>query len=215
MSRKVLVMTAVEAEREAVLRGLHHDQRFDVVIAGVGPIVAAVNTMAALTSSHYDLVVSAGIGGGFVGKAPVGSIVIASRVIVADLGSQTLDGFISMEELGFGTTHLQVENITALSLVEALRAGNHSVCYGPILTLSTATGTAATASALAERVPDASAEAMEGYGVATAAHRLGLPFIEIRTISNAVGPRDRAAWRIGEALAALELTSTYLPEVIV
>jgi futalosine hydrolase len=26
---------------------------------------------------------------------------------------------------------------------------------------------------------------------------------EIRAVSNAVGPRDRAAWRIGEALDAL------------
>ncbi|MNC74854.1 Futalosine hydrolase [compost metagenome] len=28
--------------------------------------------------------------------------------------------------------------------------------------------------------------------------------MEVRGISNAVGPRDRAAWRIGEALQALE-----------
>ena len=31
---------------------------------------------------------------------------------------------------------------------------------------------------------------------AAAAH--GVPVLEIRTISNAVGPRDRAAWRIGD-----------------
>ena len=33
--------------------------------------------------------------------------------------------------------------------------------------------------------------------------RDGIPFAEVRTISNLVGPRDRAAWRIGDALAAL------------
>jgi futalosine hydrolase len=44
---------------------------------------------------------------------------------------------------------------------------------------------------------------MEGYGVATAAAAAGVPFAELRTISNPVGPRDRAAWRLGEALAAL------------
>jgi futalosine hydrolase len=214
MEKRVLVMTAVEAEKEAVLQGLRNDPRFDVVIAGVGPIAAAVNTMAALASSRYDLVVSTGIGGGFVDKAPIGSIVVASEVIVADLGSQSPEGFISMDKLGFGTTHLQVESKISLNLVEAIRKGGLLVYYGPILTLSTATGTAVTAAALSERVPGVGAEAMEGCGVAAAAHRRDVPFIEIRTISNVVGPRDRAAWRIGEALAALEQTSTFLPEVI-
>jgi futalosine hydrolase len=44
---------------------------------------------------------------------------------------------------------------------------------------------------------------MEGFGAAEAAAGQGTPFLEIRTVSNAVGPRDRSAWRIKEALAAL------------
>ena len=44
---------------------------------------------------------------------------------------------------------------------------------------------------------------MEGYGVAVAAAQAGLPFAELRTISNPIGPRDRAAWRLREAFAAL------------
>ena len=31
----------------------------------------------------------------------------------------------------------------------------------------------------------------------------GVPFAELRTISNLVGPRDRASWQIGPALDAL------------
>ena len=68
--------------------------------------------------------------------------------------------------------------------------------------MSTVTGTAAGTARLAERYPDAVAEGMEGFGVACAAGEL--PFGEIRAISNVVGPRDRAAWRIAPALAALE-----------
>jgi futalosine hydrolase len=44
---------------------------------------------------------------------------------------------------------------------------------------------------------------MEGFGVATAAAAAGVPFAELRTISNSIGRRDRSAWRIGSALAAL------------
>jgi futalosine hydrolase len=41
-----------------------------------------------------------------------------------------------------------------------------------------------------------------------------LPVLEIRTVSNAVGPRDRAAWRIGEALAALTTAFGKLPAAL-
>jgi futalosine hydrolase len=220
MEKRVLVMTAVEAEKEAVLRGLRGDSRFEVLVAGVGPVAAAVSTVTALVATastiaavDYDLVVSAGIGGGFANQADVGTVVVASEVIAADLGVQTLDGFSSVDELGFGTSRLRVETDLSSRLVEALREAGMTVGYGPILTLSTATGTSATASDLAKRIPGAAAEAMEGFGVAAAASRFGVPFIEIRAISNWVGPRDRAAWRIGDALAALETTCTHLSEV--
>ncbi|NEC28318.1 futalosine hydrolase, partial [Streptomyces sp. SID8111] len=71
------------------------------------------------------------------------------------------------------------------------------------LTVSTVTGTAARAEALRARHPRALAEAMEGFGVAEAAAAQGVPVLEVRAVSNPVGPRDRAAWRIGEALTAL------------
>lgn len=216
MVRRVLVMTAVEAEKQAVLRGISGDSRFEVMVAGVGPIAAAVSTTTVLVSaaSGYDLVVSAGIGGGFAHRAEIGSIVVGSEVIAADLGAQTLDGFSSMDDLGFGTNKGLIDQKLASRLADRLSARGVSAYYGPILTLSTATGTAATATELAQRVSGAAAEAMEGYGVAAAANSRGIPFIEIRAISNLVGPRDRAAWRIGDALAALEAASTILTEVI-
>ena len=74
---------------------------------------------------------------------------------------------------------------------------------GAVLTVSTVTGTAERASELRARHPRALAEAMEGFGVAEAAAAHGVPVLEIRAVSNPVGPRDRAAWRIGDALTTL------------
>jgi futalosine hydrolase len=76
--------------------------------------------------------------------------------------------------------------------------------------VSTVTGTAERAAVLRRRHPEAVAEAMEGFGVATAATQAALPFAELRTISNPVGPRDRDAWRISDALAALERVGSAL-----
>lgn len=215
MSR-VLIMTAVAAEQNAVLRGLAGDERFDVKIAGVGPAMAAARTARALCEEEgrYSLVVSAGIGGGFPGRAAIGSIVVADRVIAADLGAESEEGFLGVDELGFGTALAPVDAALARQLGTAMLDANLPVTVGPVLTVTTATGTAVKAATLSARVPGAAAEAMEGYGAAIAAADAGVPALELRAISNAVGPRDRSAWRIGEALEALTKAAAILKEVI-
>lgn len=210
----VLVVTAVELEKEAVIRGLQNDKRFEVVVGGVGPIAAAACTARVLAAKEYDLIVAAGIAGGFSGKAPIGSIVVANEIVAADLGVETPEGFRSLDELGFGFTRIQVDESLVTQLTQALRASGLEASYGPILTVSTVTGAAETASELAARVPGAAAEAMEGFGIATAAQGSGVPVLELRAISNPVGPRDRASWRIQEALSALQSASKVLTEVL-
>lgn len=208
-------MTAVAVEREAVLRGLHSDSRFDVLMAGVGPVAAAVNTAKVLATAEYGLVVSAGIGGGFPGRAEVGSLVVANEIVAADLGVKTAEGFSSLDELGFGPTRVPVDANLVNQVAGALQAAGLPVHTGPVLTLSTVTGTAESASELVARVPGAAAEAMEGYGVALAAHDRGVPILEFRAISNVVGPRDRSAWRIDEALDILGKAGVVLTEVLI
>ncbi|MFF9350902.1 futalosine hydrolase [Streptomyces sp. NPDC014734] len=225
---RVLVVTAVPAERDAVARafgdgagqsahqvpgaGIHRVDapggagRFDILAGGAGPAAAAAATAFALAAGHrpgpdaapYDLVVSAGIGGGFAPVAPVGSLVVASRIVAADLGAQTPEGFVPVTALGFGRD----QYLPPRSLVREAAGATGALAAG-ILTVSTVTGGAGRAAALRAAHPDAAAEAMEGFGVAEAADRTGTPVLEIRAVSNAVGPRDRDAWRIGDALAAL------------
>jgi len=212
---RVLVVTAVSAEREAVLQALHGDPRFDVLAGGVGSVVAAVNTTKALAAAEYSLVICTGIGGGFPGRTEVGSLVVGTEIVAADLGAETLDGFNSLEELGFGFTRIQSDTRLVERVTKALRAAKLPVDTGPVLTVSTVTGTAETAVELAARVTGASAEAMEGFGVGVAALVQGLPVLEIRAISNMVGPRDRSAWQIKEALAVLKAACEVLTEVFV
>lgn len=199
-SPRVLVATAVPAERDAVARAFTGDTlcTVDVIAAGVGPAAAAAATATALARTPYALVVSAGIAGGFQPEAPVGSLVIADEITVADLGAETADGFLPVTELGFGTVTHRPPSALVRDLAAATGART-----GVVLTVSTVTGTAARATELRARHPRALAEAMEGFGVAEAAAAHGVPVLELRAVSNPVGPRDRAAWRIGDALAAL------------
>ncbi|MEU9333915.1 futalosine hydrolase [Streptomyces sp. NPDC048290] len=224
---RVLVATAVPAERDAVAHafpgsGAHGPDTGteipvpglrapllrtpagpELLAAGVGPALAAASTATALTAAAlagrpYGLVVSAGIAGGFAPRAPLGSLVVADAITAADLGAETADGFVPVTALGFGTvTHRPP---AALVTAVALATG---ALPGTVLTVSTVTGTASRAADLRDAHPDALAEAMEGFGVAEAAAAHGVPVLELRAVSNAVGPRDRAAWRVPDALAAL------------
>jgi futalosine hydrolase len=197
----ILVVTAVEAEADALRRGVPAGAKVQVVAAGVGVGAAAAET-AWLLASHpgrYGTVVSAGIGGGFVGRIDVGAIAVAARSVAADLGADGPDGFLPLDELGFGATSRPA---TALAIPGAIA--------GAIVPVSTATGPAARAADLAARHPDAVAEGMEGFGVATACARAGVAFAEVRTVSNAVGPRDRGSWRMREALDALAPVGEFL-----
>lgn len=210
----ILIVTAVAAERDAVLRGLGETQGdravFDVRSVGVGPAAAAAGTAIALAERSYGLVISAGIAGGFAGKAEPGQLVLADRIIAADLGAETPDGFQSVDALGFGSSVIESDPALVARCEDALRAAGLLVHTGPVLTVSTVTGTADTAELLTRRIPGAVAEAMEGYGAAVAAQSRSLPVLELRAISNLVGPRDRLAWRIKEALDALADASTVL-----
>jgi futalosine hydrolase len=205
---RLLIVTAVEAEAEAVRAGVRSSgvAPTTVVVApvGVGPAAAAAGTarllaLAEAARAPYRAVISAGIAGGFPARAPVGSIVLGARAVAADLGAESPDGFLPVDQLGFGSNLLDADPTLLKHLTTALP----SAVVGDILTLATVTGTAETAAALRNRHPQAVAEAMEGYGVACAAQTAGVPFAEVRTVSNPIGPRDRAAWRLREAFSAL------------
>lgn len=205
---RLLVVTAVEAEAEAVRAGVRacgvDPATVAVTPVGVGPAAAAAGTawllaLAEAARAPYRAVISAGIAGGFPGRAPVGATVIGARTIAADLGAESPDGFLPVDQLGFGGNLIEADPVLLKHLSTALS----TAVVGDILTLATVTGTARTAAVLQARHPHAVAEAMEGYGVACAARAAGVPFAELRTVSNPIGPRDRAAWRLREAFHAL------------
>ena len=61
--------------------------------------------------------------------------------------------------------------------------------------------TSAAVGAAAANAPDGPlVEAMEGFGVLRAAARAGVPAVEVRAISNAIGEADRRRWDLDGAL---------------
>ncbi len=191
---------AVAAEPATALPGRRIETALgpvDIVAGGVGMAAAAAATAWALAGQHYDLVLSAGIAGGFPPRSP-GDVVVADAVVQADFGAEDGLVFRPASELGLGAERTELDPQVTRGLALRCNAG-----IGAVLSVSTVTGTAATAARRLQQTPDACAEAMEGAGVLAGAARAGVAFGEVRAISNLVGPRDRDAWDIPLALRAL------------
>ncbi|WP_462202789.1 futalosine hydrolase [Frankia sp. CcWB3] len=226
-----------------------------VLAAGTGGPAAAAGTAVAMSVASaagqpFSLVVAMGIGGGFRGWAEIGDIVLADRIVAADLGAESgLDeeppapligrisemdrnlgfhsngapaprggpahlpnpagSFLSLEDLGLGSSTVVPDPDLIHRLGTVLDATGRRIVTGSVISVSTVTGTERRATALTERL-DPVAESMEGYAVGVAARAFGVPVVEIRTISNTVGRRDRSDWNLPVALASLHTAAAAL-----
>lgn len=214
MKRALLVVaTELEAARLNTLQTQWQTQAVRpvevvVVVSGVGAVAAALATQAAIQASSqstppnnsFDLVLSVGIGGAFESSGlKLGSVAVASQVVQADLGAWDGSAFLPLSEL-----KLEVAAGNAGSFATWPHSAELGLPCGAFVTVNSVTGSAAGASELLRRVPNALIEGMEGAGVAHAALLAGVAMTEVRGVSNVVGPRERSTWRIAEALAALD-----------
>ena len=177
------------------------------------------------------LVLQTGIAGalpkaGRFDPAAVGDVVVATQEAYSDTGSSSPFGWLSAKELDWPIALMEgVESggvfpldgrlvVAALKVVDAaadrrndtafaaIRPEQHPrVLAGPCITASQVTGVAAEAETLAERW-DALAESMEGAAAAHVCALYGVPFLEVRGISNLVGDRHREHWQVRRAVAA-------------
>ena len=187
---------------------------FSVAVTGIG----AVNTAHALTQRLVtqpgpSLVIQTGIAGAYVPAGlAVGSVVLATSETYGDLGVLTPEGWRPLNEIGIPLVaetraHPARFNefpLDAALVAEAARIGGSQVARtGPFLTLSQVTGVRALGDALYERF-GALCESMEGAAAAHVCAIHGVPFLEVRGISNLVEDRDRAKWRLAEAASAAQ-----------
>ncbi len=181
------------------------DDRHTLVVSGIGKGNAGAAASACVSKASCSCVLSVGVAGALPGPRalPLGSVVAATHCVYADEGCQTPEGFIECAALGFPVAPAPFEGNRAAVPARVLeRLRPVADCCGPIATVSTCSGTDALARAIAERT-GAVAEGMEGAAVAAVAARLGVPFGEVRVISNTTGDRARQVWDIKGALAKL------------
>lgn len=170
---------------------------------GLGMTATALELALYLSSTDtpYDLAIQVGIAGAIDRQLPLASIVQVTAETIADLGAEDADGsFLSPSEMGFPppppfTTDgwLRVETYPGFEDCPSVHGA----------TVNRVTGSEKSSEALRQRLPRAAVESMEGAAFFLVCQRFGLACVQLRSISNYVGIRDRKAWRIGEAVGVL------------
>lgn len=166
---------------------------------GVGKIAAAVACTEALIEFRPPLVVNFGVAGAYPGGPEVGALCMVAREFLADEGVEQEDGFRSMKALKLGEIGPFLADDGATRAV-AQRLGGIPVVDGA--TVSSCSATDARSSEVAART-GAAVESMEGAAVAMAASACGVPWVQLRAVSNRTGDRAKAGWDLDRACAAL------------
>lgn len=169
------------------------------IATGCGPAAAACGLGFHLgREATPDLVIGIGIAGAYADSGiPVGRVVAVESDNFCDLGCEDGEAFLDLLELGI--PHPGVERIYPCAMPAFLSGLPKIVAT----TCSVCTGRLSTAKARRERT-GAALESMEGAAWAMSCMRAGVPFAQVRSVSNIAGPRDRSAWRIPQALDALK-----------
>ncbi|EMG36907.1 futalosine hydrolase [Desulfocurvibacter africanus PCS] len=176
---------------------------------GIGPVNAAFGLGMALACHRVRGVLNLGLAGSFDSKRlPLGSLAVAASETWPEFG---LYGEAGLDPRGLKLAQAQTPdgpvfgriglNPSAAASAMGLHLPGWPSVHG--LTVAGVSGCATRAQELRARHA-ADMESMEGFALALGCLRAGLPFLEIRSISNFVGLRPPQGWDMPLALRALE-----------
>ena len=180
----------------------------EVLISGMGQVNTAQALAAYLEGrTRPEIVILGGIAGAFAGMgAAAGDVCFAAEEIYADTGIHSPEGFMGIEKTGIPLAEAEDVKYYNRFPVRDLSpeiAGSRfpfKIYSGPFATVSAVSGTKKAAAWIKETW-NPLCENMEGAAAAHVSLMYGVPFAEVRGISNMVEERNRARWDIPKACA--------------
>lgn len=180
--------------------------RLSVLVTGVGMVATAAACARALASGHYDMALNVGVCGSFSPSLSPGAVVNVVKDCFPELGAEDGEAFLSIHELGLLGEDEAPYSRAWLPNPDALPSATlRSLPRVRGVTVNTVTGTDATVEAVMARLSP-HVESMEGAAFMYACLTAGVPFAQVRAVSNRVERRNRANWKMGDALSALTTT---------
>ncbi len=204
---KIIVVSATDAEVNIAKEKINHDGNIHKIFfktTGVGMLSTAVSLTQLGIEEKPDLLIQAGIAGCFDEKL-MGITVIVKEEIIGDMGVEEDSEWKNIFDLKledenkfpFEKSRLVNDKVAELNLLKLPEVV--SVSINEISTNKKRI------EYLKEKY-DASIENMEGASLHFVGKTFGINFIQLRTISNMVGERDKKKWIMKNAIESLNET---------
>lgn len=202
---RLLLLAATPFEISPAIRWLEQQppdrSKADMLITGIGSTATALALGKSLQQNHYQLVIQAGIAGCFDAGRET-EVLVADRDRLGDLGVWEDGGFRDPFAMGLSSPddrlyqdgwlrnpYTNLLNHTGLPRVSAITVNQISTDvrqvdwykkkWNPVL------------------------ESMEGAALHLACLQQQIPFLQIRSVSNQVGVRDKSRWQLAASIENL------------
>ncbi len=205
----ILLVSATRFEIQPILLLLEKEQyhlnghTIDILITGVGQVNTTYFLTVNLDSKKPDLVIQAGIAGAFTNAFSLGQPILITQDTFGDVGMEEKQKFTTLFDAGFADkddfpfTNGWLMNTNKLfhhSVLETVKA----------ITVNKVSDSLFQRQQLMNHfAPEI--ESMEGAAFHYVCLQQKVPFIQIRSISNAVGERDKSKWQIKDAIINLNI----------
>ncbi len=177
---------------------------------GIGMLASGVKLTQLAATHKPELIIQMGIAGSYSKKEPLGKVMIIASESIADLGAREKGVFKDLFETG-----LQKENEAPFKKRKltnpAIRSLN--VLKSDLVAAVTINEITTSPKRIKEIIAahNPVLESMEGAALHYVGSLTKTPFIQIRAVSNYVGERNKAKWKLKESIEQLEAyVITYL-----
>lgn len=195
-----LVVAATSAEIEPFLRAYRSDKNrldgIDILITGIGLTATTYAITRQITTRRPSIIIQAGIAGSFDPFIPMASVFAVKQDRIGDLGVVENGQFNSVYKMGLVkgsdgwlVNKSPVLNKTQLKKIKAISVNSISTSKQQIADY--------------RRELNPVLESMEGAALHYVCIKEKIPFLQIRSVSNYVGERNKKNWKLKESIENL------------
>ena len=202
---QLLVVAATEKE---IAPFLAQNPTQQYLITGIGVPACLYSLLKKIQSKKYDAIIQAGIAGSFSNEISLGETVLVKKDVFADQGVLENKQYYSLPDAGLSdkdewpyTNGWLVNENKALELFDLKKVN--------ALTIHTISDDSKMTSHYLLKYQSA-IESMEGAAFHYVCLQEKIPFIQMRSISNRVGERDKSKWKIKQAIDSLNTALEHL-----
>lgn len=203
---KILLVSATAAEISPILeRKTSEFPDLSILITGVGMLAAGIHITKAIAVNPPDLVLQAGIAGAYNLEVPLASALLIDREYLGDLGVFESGTWKDLFDLKLQSS--DDAPFTNRALVNP-HAKKFNVLNLPVVsgvTVNEITTDTIRINQVKQKY-NPGIESMEGAALHYAGIAANLPFLQIRTVSNYIGERDKSKWALRDSVTQLNKT---------